>query len=100
MDVSTMGCDDLKAAYPLKIDAAKACGCEADCTEEVPRDFCGCTTIVSPAAPAFPTLAAMRKRWTDLGCTIICPKVACKVPVLSGCFPSSGGTSGTVCTTM
>jgi hypothetical protein len=100
MDVSTMTCEDLEATYPTVVNAAKACGCEADCSQEVPRDFCMCPTIVSPAAPAFPSLAAMRKRWTDLGCTIICPKVACKDPVLTGCFPSSGGTSGTVCTSM
>jgi hypothetical protein len=100
IDVSTWNCDQLKAAYPMKVDEAKACGCEADCNQKVWRDFCGCTTIVSPAAPAYPSLEPMRKRWEDLGCTMICPKIACKEPVLSGCFPSGTGSGVTVCTTM
>ena len=83
----------------MKVDEAKACGCEADCTQEVPRDFCGCTTIVSPAAPAYPSLAPMRARWMELGCTLACPKVACKLPVLAGCFPSGSSSGATVCAT-
>ncbi|MGZ3450841.1 MAG: hypothetical protein ACXVEF_14660 [Polyangiales bacterium] len=97
-DVSSMTCDDLKTAYPAAVNSAKACGCEADCSQEVPKDFCNCPTIVSPSAPGYTSLEPMRQRWKDLHCTIICPLIACKTAVLAGCFPASGSSGPTVCT--
>lgn len=94
LDVSTMGCDAIQAKYVPYVSDAKACRCDADCSKIVARDLCGCGTNVSPANDAYPSLEPLRKRFSDLACIIICPKIPCLEPPTPKCIFDTGATLG------
>jgi len=88
-DASALSCSDLQTEYPKAIAEAQTCACDLDCGTEVAKDFCMCTTFVNKGSAAWPRIVAMMAEWKKKGCTIICPKILCKVPVLAGCLPGS-----------
>jgi hypothetical protein len=87
-------CEKLQVEYSEKVQSARACSCDADCSKEVARDFCGCTLYVNPGNSSYPALGAIQDRYAKLSCLTICPASFCPTPVAGRCVTT---TSGKVC---
>ncbi|MBX7197233.1 MAG: hypothetical protein K1X94_34605, partial [Sandaracinaceae bacterium] len=95
--VDSLTCEEIKTKLPAAVADAKRCNCDADCSKEVWRDACKCTTFVNPGQEATPLVIALMKRWSDKLCTTICPLAACPAPTKATCVPDPGGGSFKVC---
>lgn len=91
VDVSTVSCDQLLAAYPGAVNRARACGCEKDCSVKVCDTLCcNCEVFVSPANDDFALVKAIAEEWkkrvgTGACQAPVCPAFACPDPTLTGC---------------
>ncbi|MBI2392439.1 MAG: hypothetical protein HYV09_22835 [Deltaproteobacteria bacterium] len=86
----TDSCPDLQAKIAGVVGEAKRCTCDADCSREIARDFCGCSTFVNPGQDAYSLGEAMHERWKALACTSVCPLVPCAMPIGAKCVAKSG----------
>ena len=91
---SSYTCTMLTTEYQSALLAARACNCDADCHQEVPRDFCGCTIYVNPGNSAYPNLGAIRKQYETNMCVTACPLAPFCIPPTMKCV---AGSSGKVC---
>jgi len=103
-DASTLTCAQLQSEYPAAVEAAKTCGCAADCSVTMCETICcNCNTYVSPSSAGYPKAKAIFTEWkarlADGRCTPpICPLFVCAGISLGGCTSSSGG-AATTCLT-
>jgi hypothetical protein len=86
-------CAQLEHDYASALIDAKVCTAASTACQKPVLDklACGCTTYVDQVD----RLAAIRKTWTDGGCTAgICPAIACTVATTGACQVASGATTG------
>jgi len=89
--VEGLGCSELDTQYRLKAQEARRCNCDADCSEEVARDFCYCKIAVNPGNDAYTFLKIAQDRWSSLGCSTGCPLSVCLPAVKGKCVETTGG---------
>ncbi|MBI5498030.1 MAG: hypothetical protein HY904_23715 [Deltaproteobacteria bacterium] len=73
------------------VAAAKACGCNQDCSALVCTSLCcSCSDYVSPSNDAYPALRAIQEEFNNRlnsgWCEhLVCPRVACLEPTPNNC---------------
>lgn len=94
-DVTGLGCDALTLKYSTTLPEARRCACDADCSIQIAKDFCGCKVNASPANDATRSLEAMADWFAKLKCTVGCPAIPCKEPTSPAkCVFDAGGLLG------
>jgi hypothetical protein len=84
-------CGILRMKYVDAVAGAKPCTCDADCSEKIDPNLCGCTTYVSPANDAYPLAIALAARYEKRGCVTTCPAIPCKPVTTSKCVATVTG---------
>lgn len=96
--LNSLSCSELSSEYNVALAKAKICtvGSKAPCGQTVKSGiYCGCSVPVNAAqTAALATMDALRKAWTDKGCTTVCPAIACVVYKGAVCS-ADASTSGT-----
>ncbi len=98
-DASFMSCSELQSEYPKAVLAAKACGCDKDCTTDTICDSicCNCSVFVSRGSDGYPRAAAIYAEWTKRVTAGTCKPPIC--PLFVCPKPSPGGCSAGACVT-
>lgn len=79
-EVTTTDCAALRAQHAAAVAAAKKCNCDADCSDKLDPNLCGCQSFANPGREEYLLAIALEDQHTVKGCATPCVGT-CKVPL-------------------
>jgi hypothetical protein len=75
----TGSCLELTSALQAAFDGARACGCDADCSQTGAPNGCACTSYINPGSASYPSYVAAANAYEKGSCKPICPLLPCGI---------------------